>query len=700
MTSFAARQRARWTDAQPDVRRYTRAVGWAALAALVAYVAVLWDFGLDPRRTALSSGDFSSFYDIQARAFLDGKLSVPEGALGIEAFRLRGQEFMYFPPGPALFRMPILAVTDGFDGRITALSMLLAWGVTTVVLALLIWRVRRVLRGDEPLSRIETGSYAALLFAITAGSVVLYLGSMPFVYHEAYAWAIATSLGAAHCILGLLTGPPRRSAVIGAALFTLGAVLSRTTAGWACAGALVLTGLWFAFGRGGDDLRRWGPRVALAGLAPLSVGIAFNWAKFRHPYMFPLGDQIWTSVNEQRRLALEANGGDLVSLQIFPSTFVNYLRPDGIRFTSLFPFITLPAEPAQSYGGSFLDQTYRTGSVVAFMPLLTLLSIWGMVTAFRPRGVAGASLLRIPLLGLLAIPGAIMFYGYIAYRYTSELVPVMALASSIGAVDLARRSGNASARRRRATLSVLVALGLFGFAANLAVAVTTNRTNHPGPPLQEMVRVQERLSRHTPGHPFADLVTTSPTLPRDSTVDQIVLVDDCQAAYVGTGEPLSPWVMLEGRELAWVVDVSGVGDRPARITLARADGLGGDGVVLELDGEGRFRALFDTVGRDLSGTGVDAPIGRWRTLPPDGILRLRLGVSLPLMQYVVIDEDNPRLGLVDIKTALPDASWFRQELVMRDALDRPEVPGVEITPVETATLPICNDLRARYAGGS
>ncbi len=671
----------------------------AALAALVAYVAVLWDFGLDPTRTALSSGDFSSFYDIQTKAFLNGDLAVPDGQLGIEAFRLRGQEFMYFPPGPALLRVPLFAVTDSFEGQFTAISMLLAWVLTTTVMTLLIWRVRCTLRGSAALGRVEAGMYGALLFSVTAGSVLLYLASSPFVYHEAYAWAIATSLGAAYFLLGLLTRPPTRGAAVGAALCTLGAVLSRTTAGWACAGALVLVAAWFATGRGGAEHRRWWPRLVLAGLVPLSIGIAFNWAKFRHPYMFPLDDQIWTSVNEQRRLALEANGGDLVSLQIFPSTAVNYFRPDGIRFTSLFPFITLPAEPAQSYGGSFLDQTYRTGSVVAFMPLLTVLGIWGLVTAFRPRGVAGAHLLRIPLLGLLAIPGAIMFYGYIAYRYTSELIPVMALAATVGLVDLARRFEGVSRRRRVAALGLLAGIGLFGFAANLAVSLTANRMSHPGPPLQELVRLQERISLRTPGEPFADRIITSPTLPRSGPVDQIVLVDDCQAAFVATGEPLAPWVMLEGRELAWTVDVRELGDRPATITLARADGMGGDGVVLELSGDGRFRSYFDTVGRDLSGTGTDAPIGQWRTLPDDGILNLRLGVSLPLMQYVVIDVDNPRRGLVDIKTALPDESWYRQELVFRDALDRPQVEGVEITPVQTAPLPLCNRLRDRYVTG-
>ena len=75
------------------------------------------------------------------------------------------------------------------------------------------------------------------------------------------------------------------------------------------------------------------------------------------------------------------NGGTITGPQFFSSSFVTYFRPDGIRFVDYFPCITLPAEPARSYGGAFLDQSYRTGSVTAFMPLLFLATLWGFVAA-------------------------------------------------------------------------------------------------------------------------------------------------------------------------------------------------------------------------------------------------------------------------------------------------------------------------------
>ena len=66
----------------------------------------------------------ANFYEVQARSLLDLHWDVPLEVLNIEAFVVKGKAFMYFGPFPALLRLPIVAVTDGFDGRLTQLSML------------------------------------------------------------------------------------------------------------------------------------------------------------------------------------------------------------------------------------------------------------------------------------------------------------------------------------------------------------------------------------------------------------------------------------------------------------------------------------------------------------------------------------------------------------------------------------------------
>lgn len=685
-----ATTRARWDQAEPDLRRYTRSVAVAGGLGVIAYLLVLWDFGWHPLRTAIGGADFSGFYDLQTRQLFHGHLDVPRSILGLEAFAVRGREFMYFPPGPSLLRAPFFLFTDRLDSKFTAFSMLAAWIVAAVLIALLMWRVRLLLRGRTGLGRAEAVGFGLLLFSLMAGSVVLYLGSLPFVYHEAYAWAIAMALGATFATIGLLERPSNRGALTAGA-FTLGAILSRTTSGWACAGGLILAALWFASGRSHQVLpRRWVATLFAAAFVPLVVGIILNWAKFRHPYFFPLQDQIWTGMSAQRRAALAANGGDLVSPNILPATVMGYFRPDGIRFSTLFPYITLPAEVPQNYGGSFLDQMYRTGSVVAFMPVLVLLSIWGLITTFR-RGVKREIRnLRIPLLAVLAIPLPIMFYGYIAMRYTAEFIPLFALAGSIGFVDIARRGGP-HPKRARLAFGILAVLVVFGFAANLAVSVTSARLANPGTPLTQYVRVQTILSDRTPGRPLDRLIRQSPTLPRSGPADRIQIVGDCRAVYIGSGDPLAPWIPFEIQPLEWDLDLSTTPTTPTTLDLAQADGVAGDGLQLEFDGAGRYRGTF------TSTTGV--AVGRWRSVPPGGV-HLRLFAYLTEHLYILIDVERPARGLVDLPLGQLDQTPYRQQLTFHPTDgDDPAAGGLTLTPRKSTPPPLCPALRERIEPG-
>ena len=91
--------------------------------------------------------------------------------------------------------------------RARALSMLLAWLALAVMSEVLIWRVRALVRGDVPVSRLEAIAYGVLLASITGGSIVVYNAALPWVYHEAYAWSMALVVGTLACILGVLRAP-------------------------------------------------------------------------------------------------------------------------------------------------------------------------------------------------------------------------------------------------------------------------------------------------------------------------------------------------------------------------------------------------------------------------------------------------------------------------------------------------------------
>ena len=82
--------------------------------------------------------------------------------------------------------------------------------------------------------------------------------------------------------------------------------------------------------------------------------------------------------------------------QFFPTSLVNYFRPDGIRFVDYFPWVTLPAEPARGVRRRLprpdLPHRQRHGLHAAACSLLTVLAV---PVLFRPgvdrarRGAAG-----------------------------------------------------------------------------------------------------------------------------------------------------------------------------------------------------------------------------------------------------------------------------------------------------------------------
>lgn len=535
-----------------DELRFRKAMRWPLAIGACLFVALLWSFGPNPLHQGLTGGGFSGLFDLQAHAILDGRLDVEPGEADIEAFVIDGKEYLYYPPGPALLRLPIAAVTDSLDKDLTAPSMLIAWFVLALTTTRLMWAVRREMRADAPLGRWEMAMYGALHLSLCAGSVVLFLASMPWAYHEVYLWSMAVVLAAALALIRLANAPTRRGVVAFGALVLAG-VLVRGPAGWGLAGAALLMALWMWRRGFGDEGRRLAPWVVLAGLGPLSVGIAINWVKFHHPYLFPLEKQIFSTVSPHRRAALAANGGDLVSFDILPSTLTNYLRPDGIRFMRVFPFISLPGRPAPAIGGSFIDQRYRTGSVTNFMPLLLGLSVWGMVAMVRTSTRRATRVLRVPLAATVFVAAPVMIYGYLVYRYTAEFIPILAIGSIIGLTALVSTCADRARRPRIAVLGAVSALTLFGVAANMAAGISMQHLSNPGPLLDRYVRVQMAFSDLT-GDPMADNIRRVDELPKTSVADQIVILGNCDAAFMGTGDDYGPWEPISMRE--WSVSIT------------------------------------------------------------------------------------------------------------------------------------------------
>ena len=150
--------------------------------------------------------------------------------------------------------------------------------------------------------------------------------------------------------------------------------------------------------KSGTGDRRWWVPVLAAGLVPLAIGCAVNMAKFGVPFGLPITEglvyRVWRG----------PTGGNEFSPRFLPSTLDAYLRPDGIRLTPVFPFVTLPAQVAEGVGGVSVFAS-RTASLTASMPFLFLLAVWGSVIALRPRSIIQLRAMRLLLVAAAAGTG-------------------------------------------------------------------------------------------------------------------------------------------------------------------------------------------------------------------------------------------------------------------------------------------------------
>lgn len=584
-----------------SVRRFVWAITVGMVVVAVPYLFVLWNLWTGSFNPFRAVGP-SNFYEIQAQSLVRGHLDVAPGKLGVEAFIHGGHAYTYFGIFPSILRMPVMAILPPLDGHMTAPSLLLAWLVTGVFASMLLWRVRILARGRIVMGWAEAVSCGVLVAAITGGSVLVYLAANPWVYDEDLAWSVALMTGSLFALLGIMEKPSRRR-VTGAGLLILAASLNRLTTGWACIIAALLVAGWLALGRGGAEKRRWTLPVLAAGLVPLLVEATVNWAKFGAPFTLPLAEQVWTQINAHRRHFLAVNGGRGFSLRFLPSTVVAYLKPSGLRLSSIFPFITLPDTPPQIVGNVVLDQTYSTASVPASMPLLFLLSVWGLVTAFRPRAVGLLRFTRVLLVGAAAATAGVLLWGYIADRYLADFMPILILASVIGLVDLWRRVGNRSRRLRGFLMAALAIFAAFSVVANVGAAMESMNVWTSGQAVR-FVEAQKALSLGS----LASTVDRGPTLPYWAPTGQIFDVNSCSGLYLSSGTTFrySPGQQLQHESWVPLEQATGINhtigitlNKPA-IEFERPIPIltyGPTTVILEPAGARTFRIVIDHPGR-------------------------------------------------------------------------------------------------------
>jgi hypothetical protein len=540
-------------------RRFTCSAVVGVVVASVPFLWILTNEWTGKYNLLRANAGPNFFYDEQAQSMIHGHLWVPTGSLGIEGFIHDGRTYTYFGLLLSLFRIPIILVAPHSVGHMTAPSILVAWLLTGLFSSLLIWRVRILLRGAVALGWAEAVSFGVLVATIMGGSILLFLASAPRVSDEDIAWTIPITIATLFVFLGILDRPST-GRVVAAGTLVLAGALERSPPALACMlGALLIAG-WFLLGRGGVEHKRWALPMVVVGLVPAAVWGIVNWLKFGSFLNgVPLADQVWTHVNAHRHDFLVATGGKGFSLHFLPTTLWAYLQPFGLRVQSTFPFLSLPIQPPHVFGGYVVDTLYPTASVPGAMPLLFLLSCWALVVAFRPGAGRGATLMRIPLIAAAGATAVDFVWGYIAPRYVGDFLPFLVLGAAVGMVDLWRRWERRRRAARRALVAVVIALGLFGMAANIGLAFTPTNGWTPEQ-ATNYLQMAKAISDAT-GHPLSRQVEQGSVLPYWAPANQVFVAGDCAGLYLSSGKRVSTFPVSQLEHRTWLPVEQGSGIR-------------------------------------------------------------------------------------------------------------------------------------------
>jgi hypothetical protein len=398
----------------------------------VAFVAVLTSGTFQ----MITADEFSNLYDVQARSFLQGRLSLPDEARTGESFIFEGRNYMYFGPTPALLRMPftILNIAFGKLGRCFMLGYFIA--LLAGVYVLQIYVARLASGGIGWPSRC-----AVVLFVATVGlgTTLFFLSSRTYIYHEAILCGAMFALWSGYFSLRYLAAPNHRW-WMGALACGLFSVHARPPSGLfalalvGCAAALVLVQAWMrwkkethvATGISGVGVIR---SPLLVGMLAIGCVLSFNglsYLKFKSFEGAPLKYHV--QYQEGRLAAID---GKNFHLSNFRFNFDAYVwRPDFV-IRKNFPYFYIHNSNDRVYPNVKNDLFEPTLALPYAMPALVFLGALGGVLAFVTWPAARPGLSVITLAG--AVMALALFTAVaVSHRYTGDFCPPLILTGAFG----------------------------------------------------------------------------------------------------------------------------------------------------------------------------------------------------------------------------------------------------------------------------
>ena len=207
-----------------------------------------------------------------------------------------------------------------------------------------------------------------------------------------------------------------------------------------------------------------------------------------------------------------------------PTTLVQYLRPDSVRFERLVPFVRYGplAHDRSSYP---LETITPASSLTVAATLLCLGAVVGMVMVVRHRDLVWAAL----VLGAAVAAIPTFTIGFIANRYLVDMMPLVLLPAALAGACITLPA--AATRLRRPARAAVVAVTVWTAWCNVSLATWTQNLKEPG-----FTELRYRLDDLAFGNPAPSLrvIDSTTPVPRDGIVGLAVGRDgaDCHAVYI------------------------------------------------------------------------------------------------------------------------------------------------------------------------
>jgi hypothetical protein len=593
-----------------------------------------------PWRLFDRAGFSANFYDVQAQAFLRGRLAVPADVADIEGFLIDGKTYLYYGPFLAVTRLPAAVFGSWTEGRLTRLSMIVAFVALCTVTFHLARRTAALI--DAPAGAPWR---PALLVAAVACSPALALAGSANVYNETELWAFVLMLATFVALIDMLVAPTTRAAAVAGAL-AMATVLTRVSIGLGAVLAVLIVSahIW-----------RRSPRPAMlaaaAAIAGVAIHVSLNLARFGSLFDLPGDRQVLTLLSRERAAWFADHGNSFFGVEFVPTTIVHYLRPDAFAIERLVPFVRFGPR-AHEFGSAQLESNTPASSLTASATLLTVLAVLGLVVALRHRHRC-----LVPFIaGSIVAAGPTLAIGFIANRYLVDLLPGLVVLGAVAAASY-------HTSRRSLALVAVGALTIWGLWINASLATWLNQIEQPG-----FTEARYRVDEVVFGGPAPSVqrLGDDPSVPRDGVVG---IDGPCDGLYIASG---GNWVMLELAD--GVRRVQGTFD-PAEGTVVLD---GGDDRLIEIrpgrDGESLVASSATATAEPMVGTPVDWDGGR---------------------VDVEIVSDPRATGLGNGLAVSIDGEPSLREFVAPDLSTMVPGPGFTVAPSDDGGVPICASLVRR-----